>query len=353
MKTAVFYDLENIGLASKNGEFEKAFTALQQKIKSSELVDEIVLQKAYIRRANSTFNQIEPLVKKHGLELVAVEPIVNNGRTKNMVDFKMGVDVIATVTKKRSIATVAVASGDSDFGFLCQQIKELGKNLLVVSRFSTTSGALLKFCDDWVDLNQQTLTPKFICKAIESRILIELPKNDFFTSFEAFLCALENDLLIRRYMTNFGLPLSIFISTLHERGLEFPKFGGLGFANISAFMEVLFHGTSFECRGNTLKYIGKRQPMSQSNLIERLIQPPSGYTREKLFKYYDILKEIHNVEEFLLYLGFMRRAGMMKGNDLCVKRTFRATIRKHLRGLMEKSGLVMDEAAMAEVEKKL
>ena len=62
MRTAVFYDLDNIGLASKNGEFDQAISDLLQRIKSSDLVGDIVLQKAYIRKTHTAVAQIEPIV---------------------------------------------------------------------------------------------------------------------------------------------------------------------------------------------------------------------------------------------------------------------------------------------------
>ena len=37
MKTAVFYDWENIGLPSKNGEFAQSINSLLQKIKNNQL----------------------------------------------------------------------------------------------------------------------------------------------------------------------------------------------------------------------------------------------------------------------------------------------------------------------------
>ena len=181
MKTAAFYDLENMGLASKNGEFEKTFSALLKKIPGNELVGEIVIQKAYISKSHPSLQHIQTALNKHNVELVAVEPVSNIGQKKsNMVDFKMNVDVIATISPRRSIKTIAVASGDKDFGFMCQQIKDMDRKLLIVSRFETTGDAMLKLCDDWVDTGDQPLTPKFIHKIIETRIRFNSAGLDFY-----------------------------------------------------------------------------------------------------------------------------------------------------------------------------
>ena len=68
MKTAVFYDLENIGLTIKNGGFEPEIVALRKKIEASDLVGEITLQRAYMRNTNSAITHIEPVLMKHGIE---------------------------------------------------------------------------------------------------------------------------------------------------------------------------------------------------------------------------------------------------------------------------------------------
>ena len=54
----------------------------------------------------------------------------------------------------------------------------------------------------------------------------------------------------------------------------------------------------------------------------------------------------------LVYIQLMRRIGILRGNILCPKRTFRAAIRKHLYTAMEESGVTLDEVSQAAVEKK-
>lgn len=354
MKTAVFYDLENISLPSKNGELDQAIKVLRQKIEASELVKDIVLQKAYISKTYPNLTQLEPVLKNHQIELVAVEAVSNAGRKKpNLVDFKMSVDVIATIATRRSITTVAVASGDNDFGFLCQQIKDMGRKLLVISRYAAMGEAMLKLCDDWVNLSEDSLPPNFIRRAIAKRISTDYSQTGFFQALGDFFHLLENDVLIRRYLSSVGISLHKFITLLHERISKFPDYNKLGFKNISSFMEVLLGDTNFECQGDILKYNSNKQPLSKNRLIDNVLCLPPGYTREKLFKYYDILTEIDQIEELLAYTNFMKHTGMLKYNSLCNKRTFRATIRKHTQGMMEKAGIVLDEAALTVIDKKL
>lgn len=76
MKTAVFYDLENIGLVSKNGEFIQAINSLKTKIEASELVSEIILQKAYISKTNPALPNIESALANQDIELEIVEPLL-------------------------------------------------------------------------------------------------------------------------------------------------------------------------------------------------------------------------------------------------------------------------------------
>ena len=63
MKTAVFYDLENLGLTSKNSTFMQSISNLRKKIEASELVGEITLQKAYIRKDHASRGQIESVIR--------------------------------------------------------------------------------------------------------------------------------------------------------------------------------------------------------------------------------------------------------------------------------------------------
>ncbi|MCL2857191.1 MAG: NYN domain-containing protein [Oscillospiraceae bacterium] len=355
MKTAVFYDVENLCLTAKNGDFIESITSIQQKVGESELTGDIILQRAYIGKTHSAFERIEADLKTCGIETVIVEPVIQVARKKtNMVDFKMSVDAIATIAAKRSIMTVAMASGDSDFGFTCQQIKKMGKKLLVISRFSATSGALLKICDDWVDLNAQSLTPKFIRKAIEVRVAVEKTESGFTGDFAGFLNALEADCLIRRYMSTFGLPFPIFTTIIQEKVAGFPKYSELGILRLTDFMEILLSGTPFQCRNGIVYYrAGRKRQPSQRQLIESILRLPQSYTREKLLSYYDIAAELENIEELLVYFEFMRRVGMISGNKLCQRRTFRASIRKYIRAVAKKAGLVLDEAALADVNERL
>ena len=357
MKTAVFYDLENIGLTSKNGEFEPALLSLRQKIETSPLTGDIVLQKAYISKSHPALTQIAPVLEKLKIELVAVVPVIPvtspGQKHKNLVDFKMNVDVVATVARKRSVTTVAMASGDKDFGFLCQQIKDMGRKLLIVSRYATTGVGILGLCDDWVDIGEQALQPKFIRKAIETRVRIPEVNGDFLKGFSAFLRALEEDVLLRRYMSVFGLPMNVFFTIAQERIAVFPKYMELGFVKLSDFIEVLLGGTNFECDNARVKYNAERQPRSQKDLIESVLRLPPGYTREELFRYYDILAGLPSIEDLLTYIAFMKRAGMLKGNALCRKDHFLTAIREHMRSLMARSGLALEEEALAGISGKL
>ena len=190
-------------------------------------------------------------------------------------------------------------------------------------------------------------------RAIETRIPPADSGTDFFAAFGGFLQGLESDMLIRRYMTSFGLPFPVFIAVLQNRRMNLPAYNELGFSSLTAFMETLLSDTNFEPKFGHVKYSGLKKPLSQTRLLESIVRRPYGYTREKLFKYYDILAEIESVDELLQYINFMKRNGMLKGNILCYKRTFRATIRKHLRAAMAKAGVILDAAAITEMEKKL
>ncbi|MCL2350511.1 MAG: NYN domain-containing protein [Defluviitaleaceae bacterium] len=353
MKTAIFYDLENIGFGIKNGKYEAEFENLLKRIKSSELVGEIILQKAYMRKTPH-FNYINEILSKYGIELVAVESFSNNTQKKaNMVDFKMGIDATSIIGRKRSIETVVVASGDSDFGFLCQYIKDMGKNLMVVSRFSITGEVLFKLCDDWLDLSPIPSKPKFINKALDARIKKDYRGQEFLSSFNDLLKMMNENLFIRRYMVDFGLAFNEFISLLSKCNIKQPNPKDLGFENKISMIDILLNGTKFELKGGIVKYNPQKTFGEQISILDRIIAPPKEYCREKLLLYHDILKEVENVDEMLVYIEFMKKTGMLHNNTLCPKRTFRASIRKHLRQTFARWGINLDEKSIQKFVKKL
>jgi len=353
VKTAVFYDLENIGFTYKSATFEKDFLFLQNNIKKSDFVGEIILQRAYMRK-NEHVPFIESVLTQHKVELVLVEPVSNTSKKKtNLVDFKMGIDVTATVLRKRSVETVAVASGDSDFGFLCQQIKEMGKNLLIISNFNITGNILLDICDDWVSVKKQKIKPGVIESTINTRLIIEYKDVEFFEAFSSFLGAMASDPFVRHCMREFGLPLPMFVSILKKHGIALPKYQELGFINITALVSVLLQKTGYECRYEKIYLLSKKELSSQENLLDSIISKPHNYSREKMLHYYDVLSQADSINELMEYAELMKRLGMIKQNDLCYKRTFRASIRKHIRGLFEKANIDLDEDALKSIISKL
>ena len=354
MKTAVFYDLENLGLINKNGEFTKVFDSLQKKIQSSDIVGKIVLQKAYISKANSSLLNIKTVLESKNIDLVEVGPLLDSGqKKKNLVDFKMAVDVTATITTKRSIATVAIASGDNDFGFLCEQVKQLGKNLLLISRYISTGNALLNLCDDWIDVTNQTLSAKFIIHAVNRRITADYSKMGFFSSLGSFLHAIEQDSFLIRCMTKTGLPVGNFVGLLNERKISC-SYQTMGFQSIAELLKVYLANSSFEFTPHGyIKFSPDKKPVSEVNLIGYFLRLPQDYSREKLLKYYDIVAQSDDIDELMKYIMFMRRNGMIKNNKLCYKRTFKATIRKHVRAAMEKAGIVLSDEATGEIDKRI
>jgi uncharacterized LabA/DUF88 family protein len=354
MKTAVFYDLENIGLTSKNGEFENSINDLVERIKGSGLVSEIVLQRAYISKSHPSIELIQPVVKKLKIELIQVEPLSESSRRlKNLVDFKMGVDLVATIAGKRSIGTVALASGDNDFGFLCQQIKDMGRKLLIISRYETTGDVMFRLCDDWIDLNGHVLSQKIITEAISHRITGDYTNMGFIPALNAFLTDIENDLLLRRWLTDYGIYLQFFVNAVQERQIPCPDHKELGFNSLTYLINTLLCETNFECKNGTVKYTGNKKEVSQRELINNLVKLPVGYSREKLLVYHDTLSGVENIDEMLTYINFMKRNNMLTDGKLCYKRTFKSTIRKYLKKRLALAGIELDKGEMTEFEVNL
>jgi len=340
MKTAIFYDLENIGLSTKSDKFEENFLSVLDKIKQSSLVGQIILQKAYMRKMPHS-EEYKNILAKHNVELFAVEaPLIRQpSKTANMVDFKMGIDTTAAIFRKRSIETVVIASGDNDFGFLCQQVKDMGKKLLVVSHFLLTGGAILQICDDWIDLTPKPIQPKQIQKIIDTRLTKNYKDYDFIDAFTHFMSSLIDDPFIRRYMSNYGIPASLLMTMAQNRSIKFPSFYNLGYSSITPLLAALLHGSQFEYKSGSFFYTQNDAPITQDALIEKTIRPPYDYSTKKLMHYHDTLSQIENIDELSAYIALMRRLGMLQNNKLCYKPTFRSTIRKHLQDILQKSGI--------------
>lgn len=135
MSTAIFYDLENISIftAPKNyGEFLKSV----DEIRKCPLVDEIVAQKAYISLTHSAYIKYKNFLDSTGIEICGVDPKMNANKS-NIVDFKMNVDITA-YTIAHNIDTVVIATGDGDFGLLCEELKNMGKKVVIASYGITT-----------------------------------------------------------------------------------------------------------------------------------------------------------------------------------------------------------------------
>lgn len=295
MKTAVFYDLENIGLSCKDESMAQFFHNTIAKIRSSDIVDEIALQRAYISKGSDVLPYVHNVLKNEGIELIEVEPVCGAARKKaNMVDFKMDVDVIATVAAKRSLQTIAIASGDRDFGFMCRQIKDMGRKLLIVSKFNNTGEGLVRICDDWIDLSEHPLTTKFIGKAIATRVNLDCSEMDFYTAFHAVLSAFEADPLIKRCMTNFGLPFSQFVHIINGYK-EIPDGQALELSTKGELIKLLLYDTAFSQRSGIVKFVGGRTCPTPDFLATQIAKLPPGYSGEKFLYYYDILNDVDDI----------------------------------------------------------
>jgi uncharacterized LabA/DUF88 family protein len=356
MKTAAFYDLENLGFPIKNGEFEQTFTRLLERVRSNALIGDIALQRAYISKSNGAIDHIKTVLQKFGIELVAVEPFSGSPAKKktNLVDFKMMVDVVAIAAAKRSVTTIAIASGDNDFGFLGQKIKEMGRRLVVISKPDITGEAMLRLCDDWVSLTGQALPFKYTPKLIAARIVTDYNAElNFFPALCDFLSKLENDHLICRCMAETGLLASVFVDILRRRGIVFPNYEKLGFGKITSFLAVILRNTNFQFKGGSVFYNPGKQSLAPHRLAESLLGVPPGYSREKLMRCYDIVNDLDDVDEFVAYIGFMKRSGMLSDKGLCPKRTFRAIIRGHIQKVLADAGIALEKNALLELVKKL
>ena len=237
MSTAIFYDLENISkfTAPKNyGEFKDSVKMMCD----SELVDDIVLQRAYISTTHPAYIKYNKFLNSMGIEICAVDPNTNSKKA-NLVDFKMNVDCIA-YSLSNKIDTVVIATGDADFGFLCEELKNYGINVVVASYGITTNKSIIMLSDDWVDFSGEYSLCD-INELMTERIHPDEP-IDYKAAVRGVLEAMLSDKLVKRYMAMERFDLDM-LRSFTEKFYKAPRLEEISYID---FVSLLTPGIGIE-----------------------------------------------------------------------------------------------------------
>lgn len=139
---AVFIDFENLALGYKGqGRFE-----IQLVLKRLLEKGKIVAKRAYCDW--SRFNQYTAPLHEAAIELIEIPKRAQTG--KNSADIRLCVDAMDLAYSKDHIDTFVIVSGDSDFSPLVSKLKELGKHVIGLGMYASTSALLRDNCDEFI-----------------------------------------------------------------------------------------------------------------------------------------------------------------------------------------------------------
>lgn len=311
MSTAVFYDLENISkfTAPKNyGEFKDSFKMMCD----SELVDNVVLQRAYISTVHPAYIKYNKFLNSTGIEICAVDPNMNSKKA-NLVDFKMNVDCIA-YSLSNDIDTVVIATGDADFGFLCEELKNYGKKVVVASYGITTNKSIIMLCDDWVDFSHE-YTLCDINELMAARIRPEEPV-DYKAAVRGVLTAMLDDKLVKRYMALGRFDLDM-LRSFTEKFYKAPRLEDMNYMD---FVSMLIPGinVSFLNKNGRILIIPAEEPVPNPplSIYEIISGIDFEFSTERFRAWHSWFEDnLDSVNELVYYMNFMTRNNLLYLND--------------------------------------
>ncbi|SPE55678.1 conserved hypothetical protein [Verrucomicrobia bacterium] len=141
---AVFLDLENIALGTKDAHFPTF--SIQKVLERLLLKGHIVVKKAYCDfERYSTFKRD---LHEAAFELIEIPHLRQAG--KNSADIRMVVDALDLCYTKGHVDTFVILSGDSDFSPLVSKLRENAKTVIGVGVKNSTSDLFISNCDEFI-----------------------------------------------------------------------------------------------------------------------------------------------------------------------------------------------------------
>ena len=145
---AVFIDYENLALGVRDMDGATKSTSVEVGLVLNRLLEKgrIVYKRAYCDWGN--YRKSTTTLHKHGVVMVDIPQTGVSG--KNSADIHMVVDAMDLAYSKNHISLFALLSGDSDFSPLVYKLKECDKRVVGCGVKSSTSGLLVKSCDEFI-----------------------------------------------------------------------------------------------------------------------------------------------------------------------------------------------------------
>lgn len=375
MPAGIFYDLENLGIASMG--YEAAMEAMGQittQVKTCPLFEKILVQKAYIAHNNPQANILRNVLKAYDIELVEAKPLDNAPKKPNLVDFKLFGDAMEALCAGDEITALGLASGDNDFGFLCETARRKGRKIVLISRGDALSGALLSLSSDWINVSKTYTKFKPQALWLERVPAAAIPPEpDFQRRIHGMLLRASEDLLLRRFAMEKILNMELFRWIL-DRYVTLPAYEFLGYKEFSDFAAFLVKDTDF-CivTENSKRLLALRtrvlskealveaaEPLSRTDIFRKSAHIPDGYTAKRGKHWRHFLKKHRgDLAELKQYLNYFERCGIVNYDAItkearCLpKEKVLSAMEKELKSSLETKHLTASEEEIQEFVRML
>lgn len=173
---AVFLDLDNLVIGSKQANIEFDINYILDKIWSMTDNGRIVLRKSY-----GDWRQNQKLLEQLTIAGFTTQSTVRiNNFSKNLADMQIVVDTMDTLVDGHQYSTYVLVTGDRDFTPLVQSLRKRGKQVIGIGVKHTASRSFVSLCDDYVFYEELVPTPvltgfeveKLLCLAM-SQLLVD------------------------------------------------------------------------------------------------------------------------------------------------------------------------------------
>lgn len=143
-QVASFIDFENVAIWAEENFFDLDLKKIMEYLQSR---GPVVIKRAY--GDWSRFSKYRDDLVDNSIDLVQMYSIRSG---KNRADIRLALDAFETAIHRPQIGTMAIVSGDSDFGELASKLREYGRYILGIGPRAITHPLLVKSCDEFIYL---------------------------------------------------------------------------------------------------------------------------------------------------------------------------------------------------------
>jgi len=141
---ALFIDFENVAIWAEREFFDLEISRLMEYLQSR---GPVVIKRAYADWTR--FPRYRDEMLGNSIDLIQLYDVRAG---KNRADIRMALDAFETAITRPQVQTIALVTGDSDFGTLVSKLREYGRYVLGLGPSKITHAILVKSCDEFVFL---------------------------------------------------------------------------------------------------------------------------------------------------------------------------------------------------------